>query len=38
VILAEVPLLDAERRNEARRFMNLIDALYEQGDQRAAAG
>jgi cell division protein ZapE len=29
VILAEVPLLDAERRNEARRFMNLIDALYE---------
>ena len=29
VILAGVPLLGAEKRNEARRFMTLIDALYE---------
>jgi cell division protein ZapE len=29
VILAGVPVLSAERRNEARRFMTLIDALYE---------
>ncbi len=30
VILSGVPKLDAEKRNEARRFMTLIDALYEQ--------
>ncbi|SMF32008.1 cell division protein ZapE [Tistlia consotensis] len=29
VVLSGVPLLSPERRNEARRFMNLIDALYE---------
>jgi len=29
VILAGVPLLSAEKRNEARRFMTLIDAFYE---------
>jgi len=29
VILAGVPVLGTERRNEARRFMTLIDALYE---------
>ncbi|HMB78217.1 MAG TPA: cell division protein ZapE, partial [Kiloniellaceae bacterium] len=29
VILADVPKLNAERRNEARRFMALIDVLYE---------
>jgi cell division protein ZapE len=29
VILAGVPVLSGERRNEARRFMTLIDALYE---------
>lgn len=29
VILAEVPKLTAVQRNEARRFMTLIDALYE---------
>ena len=29
VILADVPVLDADKRNEARRFITLIDALYE---------
>jgi cell division protein ZapE len=29
VILSGVPMLSAEKRNEARRFMTLIDALYE---------
>jgi cell division protein ZapE len=29
VILAGVPILGPENRNEARRFMTLIDALYE---------
>jgi cell division protein ZapE len=29
VILADVPILNTDRRNEARRFMTLIDALYE---------
>ncbi|WP_243735597.1 cell division protein ZapE [Dongia mobilis] len=29
VLLDGVPKLSAERRNEARRFINLIDALYE---------
>lgn len=29
VFLLGVPLLSTERRNEARRFMTLIDALYE---------
>jgi cell division protein ZapE len=29
VLLDQVPTLNAERRNEARRFMTLIDELYE---------
>jgi cell division protein ZapE len=29
LVLSGVPALSAERRNEARRFMTLIDALYE---------
>lgn len=29
VVLSDVPQLSAEKRNEARRFMTLIDALYE---------
>jgi len=29
VVLSGVPKLSAEKRNEARRFMTLIDALYE---------
>ncbi len=29
VILSDVPLMGAELRNEARRFMTLIDVLYE---------
>jgi cell division protein ZapE len=29
IILAEIPLMTPEQRNEARRFMTLIDALYE---------
>jgi cell division protein ZapE len=29
VVLSGVPSLSAEKRNEARRFMTLIDALYE---------
>jgi cell division protein ZapE len=29
IILADVPILTAERRNEAKRFINLIDTLYD---------
>jgi cell division protein ZapE len=29
LVLDGVPVLDPEKRNEARRFVNLIDALYE---------
>ncbi|MBL8671179.1 MAG: AFG1 family ATPase [Alphaproteobacteria bacterium] len=29
VVLADVPVMGPERRNEARRFITLIDALYE---------
>jgi cell division protein ZapE len=29
LVLSGVPTLSAEKRNEARRFMTLIDALYE---------
>jgi cell division protein ZapE len=29
IILADVPMLDASRRNEARRLINLIDTLYD---------
>lgn len=31
LILDGVPVLTADRRNEARRFMTLVDALYERG-------
>ncbi len=30
-VIDEIPLLDANKRNEARRFVMLIDVLYEQG-------
>jgi cell division protein ZapE len=29
IVLSDVPVLSSEKRNEARRFMTLIDALYE---------
>lgn len=29
MLLDQVPVLGADRRNEARRFMTLIDELYE---------
>ena len=29
VVVEDIPVLTKEKRNEARRFMNLIDALYE---------
>jgi cell division protein ZapE len=29
ILLADVPLLDAAHRNEAKRFINLIDTLYD---------
>src|SRR3546814_20309115 len=29
LVLSGVPVLSADKRNEARRFMTLIDALYE---------
>src|SRR5690606_8516194 len=29
VIISDVPTLDASRRNEARRLINLIDTLYD---------
>ena len=29
LFLEDVPLLTPDRRNEARRFMTLVDALYE---------
>jgi cell division protein ZapE len=29
IIMAEIPKLTSEKRNEAKRFMTLIDALYE---------
>ena len=31
VFLAGVPVMEARRRNEARRFVNLIDVLYDHG-------
>jgi len=41
VFLANVPVMDAAKRNEARRFVILIDALYDKGTKliiSAAAG
>ena len=29
IILADVPVLDATRRNEAKRLINLVDTLYD---------
>jgi cell division protein ZapE len=29
LIMADIPKLSADKRNEAKRFMTLIDALYE---------
>ncbi len=31
VFIANVPVMDAAKRNEARRFVTLIDALYDKG-------
>ena len=40
VFIANVPLMDAGMRNEARRFMTLIDTLYDEGTRliMSAAG
>jgi cell division protein ZapE len=37
VILAGIPVMDLARRNEARRFVTLIDALYENGVKLVAS-
>lgn len=37
LVLDRVPKLDERRRNEARRFMTLIDALYERNVKLAAS-
>jgi cell division protein ZapE len=36
VFLEDIPRLDANRRNEAKRFVTLIDALYEAGTKLIA--
>ena len=38
LVLDRVPKLDETRRNEARRFMTLIDALYERNVKLVASG
>jgi cell division protein ZapE len=37
LILADIPVMDLARRNEARRFVTLIDALYETGVKLVAS-
>jgi cell division protein ZapE len=37
IIVENVPLLTPDRRNEARRFMTLVDALYERGTHLVVA-
>ncbi|MCX8499151.1 MAG: AFG1/ZapE family ATPase, partial [Caulobacteraceae bacterium] len=36
VFLEDIPRLDMSRRNEAKRFVTLIDALYEAGTKLIA--
>nr|WP_257098923.1 cell division protein ZapE [Pseudovibrio flavus] len=33
IFLSDVPVLEARKRNEAKRFINLIDALYDNGNR-----
>ncbi len=37
LVVAGVPLLTPDKRNEARRFMTLVDALYERGTHLVCA-
>ena len=37
VLLADIPVMGPERRNEARRFINLIDTFYDQGVRLVAS-
>ena len=37
VILADIPVLGPANRDQARRFMTLIDALYDQGTRLVAS-
>ena len=37
VLLSDIPVMGPERRNEARRFINLIDTFYDQGVRLVAS-
>ena len=37
MLLADIPVMGPERRNEARRFINLIDTFYDQGVRLVAS-